>query len=227
MGGSRVLAEWADRVAAHQGERGEVPGKQGKGAKASGELNGAGQVVYVGTPINTGPALLAAAETARIHNAARTGSVSCTPTHIPPEDSSARHAWIVKSNLRGYRTLLAAVAADNQGAPMVDPTLLVVPGWGQRDYYRVCAEIVQRYATAAVFNEGWQLSIGCQVELAAAHLRQIPVLDRHKRAITPAAASDAIADAAVEYASAVGSRHELTWDCVHALRELAADFARE
>lgn len=194
-GAVRVLARWAEKV------------------------EGYSTVVYVGAPINTGPALLAAIRRDMARPLEEGGLADGT-------DSVARQAQVVASNLRGFRALLRSVTAAFPEALLIDPTELDVPGWEQRDYYRMCVELVRRHATMAVFKNAWQFSIGCQVEVVAALLYGIPVLDQHMRTVSPLSAVAAITEAAREHSS-VGSRSALTEDCLSVLRELCQQRAGE
>ena len=189
VGGEDALAHYADQLRGHLGH-----------------------AIYVGTPINTGPALLSVLRAER--SALRTDD----PTRLLRIE--ALRARVVRQNLAAYGRLLGSVVATFPDAATIDPTTLDSPQWDQRDYYRVCVELVRRHSTTAVFRDGWEFSIGCQIEMIAALARNVLVCDQHFDPITPALAVAAASESAAEYA-AVGWRPPLAAECIHALTDLA------
>lgn len=113
--------------------------------------------LYVSTPITTGARFVA-------WRRGRGAGLD------PASDDYRRErlAAVIEPNRRAA----AVVVADLRrrlGHPVVDPTSLEdVPGWQQLDYHRLWVEVVERFATAVLFTDGWEYSSGCVLELAAA-----------------------------------------------------------
>jgi len=129
-------------------------------------------------------------------------------------------AGVVRENLSEYDRLLEVVAAALPGSATINPTTLNFPQWSQRDYYRVCVELIRRYSSMAVFRDGWEFSIGCQVEMTSALAEGITVCDQRMSQITPAVALAATRDSVAQY-SAVGWPQPMAYECIGALSEIA------
>lgn len=55
------------------------------------------------------------------------------------------------------------------GGGVIDPTAVGdFPGWTQADYRVLWARVIEQYAEAVVFRDGWQYSSGCAYEFLAA-----------------------------------------------------------
>ncbi len=53
---------------------------------------------------------------------------------------------------------------------VIDPTALEdMPRWTQADYQVFWGQVIQRYAEAVVFRNGWQYSSGCAYEFLVSH----------------------------------------------------------
>jgi len=172
----------------------------------------AGEHVYVGTPINTGPGLVTHLRAQPRGNTS--GTVLTTRLQLKGSPEA-----IVTANTAGLSTLLRRIESAYPHFAVIDSTSFDIPGWRQVDYYRLCTEIIQRFAAVAVFAPGWELSRGCHVELVAALTRGLPVLDAHLRPLTAVTVCEAMAAATHEFES-VGIDTSLTRLCIAALARI-------
>jgi len=139
-------------------------------ADAYAELNQS-RVIYVSTPITTGPELLR--------------WLRANPDASEALRSHAR-SQVIANNVAAVVPLVAMVRARFRDAAIIDPTALNdVRGWTQADYHRFWTEIIVRYADGAVFADGWQYSVGCTVEFAAANLAGIELYNSRLEMISP------------------------------------------
>lgn len=114
------------------------------------------RVVYVSTPITTGPAYL---DWLVSHRGA------------PEADRERARQRMVCANVEAVVPLMRALPERFPGAHVVDPTVLEdVPGWEQSDYHRFWTEVIVTTVDEIVFADGWAASVGCSVEFAVAAL---------------------------------------------------------
>lgn len=117
-------------------------------------------VVYVSTPITTGPAYL---DWLSSHQGA------------PAADRERARQAMVRGNIAAVEPLVRAVPDRFPGAYVIDPTVLEdVPGWTQADYHRFWVEVIVTHVDEIVLADGWTASVGCSVEFAVAMLLQLP-----------------------------------------------------
>lgn len=117
-------------------------------------------VVYVSTPITTGPAYL---------------DWLITHQDAPAPERERARQEMVRSNIAAVVPLVRAVPEQVPGAHVIDPTALEdVPGWAQADYHRFWAEVILAHVHEVVFADGWTASVGCSVEFAVAMLQGLP-----------------------------------------------------
>jgi hypothetical protein len=117
-------------------------------------------VVYVSTPITTGPGYL---DWLIAHQDA------------PAAEREQARQEMIRANIAAVVPLVRAVPERVPGAHVIDPTALEdVPGWTQPDYHRFWAEVILAHVDEVVFADGWTASVGCSVEFAVAMLRRLP-----------------------------------------------------
>lgn len=134
-------------------------------------------VVYVSTPITTGPAYL---DWLIAHRDA------------PAADRERARQEMIRANIAAVVPLVRAVPDRVPGAHVIDPTALEdVPGWEQADYHRFWAEVIATQVDEVVFADGWTASVGCSVEFAVAMLRHLPA---YRSDFTPLTADDGVKD---------------------------------
>ncbi|WP_157551273.1 hypothetical protein [Nocardioides jensenii] len=131
-------------------------------------------VVYLSTPITTGPQLLEWLAAAH-EESNRTAEV------VQEE--------VVAENLARIGPLRSHVRAQWPDATLIDPTELNVPDWSQWEYHRFWVEIINRFVDLIVFADGWELSTGCTIEYATGLHAAIPMEDARGNSIKPADAA--------------------------------------
>jgi hypothetical protein len=113
--------------------------------------------LYVSTPITTGARFVAW----------RRGPGAA----LDPASEEYHHERLARVVTPNREAVVALVAETRErvGEPVIDPTTLEdVPGWQQFDYHRFWVDVIERFAHAVVFVDGWEYSSGCVLELAAA-----------------------------------------------------------
>lgn len=127
-------------------------------------------VVYVSTPITTGP-----------------GYLDWLITHKDASASarSSARSNVIRANIAAVVPLVRAVPGVFTGAHVIDPTALDdVRGWEQADYHRFWSEVIVRFADRVVFADGWTCSVGCSVEFGVAALAGLPMYDARFAALS-------------------------------------------
>lgn len=137
------------------------------------------EVVYLSTPITTGPKLLSWLGDQR----ARGREPSMDPT------TELVRAEVVDQNMAQLGPIRDAINALWPDSHLVDPTTLEVPGWSQWEYHRFWVETICRYVDRIVFADGWHLSTGCTIEYAVGLTMGLPMMGPDGTAITEEDAS--------------------------------------
>lgn len=156
------------------------------------------QVVYISTPITTGPRLLAWLAT---HRASTLDSDSQSGSTTDPAAEIVREE-VIAENLARLDPVRASVHDRYPHSQLIDPTVLSVPGWVQQEYHRFWVEVIRSFVDRIVFADGWHLSTGCVIEYAAALEAGIPTEDASGHLLPPESttqllrrAADTLADA--------------------------------
>lgn len=148
-------------------------------------------VVYLSTPITTGPRLL----DWLIANRDTSTSELSSDAEIVREE-------VIAENLAQLGPLRDRVRTHWPAAQLIDPTELTVPDWSQWEYHRFWVEVLNRFVDRIVFADGWELSTGCTVEYATGLRAAIPMEDARGKPITPADAARRFREAAEVLAAA-------------------------
>ena len=146
-------------------------------------------VVYVSTPITTGPRLL------EWLAANRKQAASDGTAEIVREE-------VIAENLIHLGPVRDRVRAQSPASQLIDPTEFNVPDWSQWEYHRFWVEVLNLFVDKVVFADGWELSTGCTIEYATGLRAGIPMEDARGRTITPTAAARRLRDAAEVLAAA-------------------------
>ncbi len=185
----------------------ERPMPEGAEDLASGYANlDASNVIYVSTPITTGPELLRWLR-------ANPGASGALRAHARDE--------VISRNITAVVPLVALVRSRFRDAAIIDPTALEdVQGWTQTDYHRFWSEIIIRYVDGVVFADGWQYSVGCTVEYAAATLLGLPAYNARLERLTAQAGIELLQSTESDL-DAVGASKTMQVSAVTTLARLA------
>ena len=116
-------------------------------------------VVYVSTPITTGPLLIEFASDA---------------------SQQRSQAEVIRANIAGAKDITERARSAFPNELIIEPTSLRdVVAYEQYDYHRLWCALIERYVNVVVFNDGWQYSTGCATEFATAVLTGARILDHH------------------------------------------------
>jgi hypothetical protein len=121
------------------------------------------KVVYLSTPITTGPRYL------DWHRAAKNQAVRPSSA-----DEFAMRSSIMADNMQKVLPLKNSLHQFFPDALIVDPTEINQKEWTQSDYHRFWAEVIRRWADIIVFADGWEYSSGCSFEYAIAMNLDLP-----------------------------------------------------
>jgi hypothetical protein len=110
--------------------------------------------VYVSSPITTGRF---ASEWRRGRGALAVAGVDDEFRRAVVEPNRRRAAEYVRELRKRERSVIDPAAVGD------------VPGWSQADYHVLWARVIERYARAVVFRDGWEHSSGCAYEFLVAH----------------------------------------------------------
>lgn len=114
--------------------------------------------VYLSTPITTGPAFIAWHQQNR---------AQLSPAD--PHYETLHEANVITPNLQRVHPLVESLRQRYDRRLVIDPTGLDdVADWEQRHYHLFWCSLIERYAAIVVFADGWQFSVGCINEFAAA-----------------------------------------------------------
>lgn len=136
-------------------------------------------VLYLSTPITTGPKLLDWLAANRDH----------------PDDAAGEGVAevvrdeVIEENLAQLGPLRDRIRAEWPDAFLIDPTDLTVSEWSQWEYHRFWVEVLNQLVDTIVFADGWELSTGCTIEYATGLLAGIPMHDARGNEITPSDAA--------------------------------------
>lgn len=142
------------------------PGALGQLERLAGQTPGAAKVIYLSTPITTGPRYLA---WRRANRSISGGPSSSTDLRLRAE--------VISKNINAIAPLRRRIRAAFPDAHVIDPTELDRPEWDQTDYHRYWLEVIERFADVVVFAHGWEYSTGCTLEFSAALERDLPIYD--------------------------------------------------
>jgi hypothetical protein len=108
---------------------------------------------------------------------------------------------VVAPNRIAASALIKRVRGIDSG-PVIDPTAVRdIEGWTQGDYRTAWARIIEEFARAVVFTDGWEFSNGCCYEFLVATKAGIETLDESLQPITLAAGVSLVRHAVVEMSS--------------------------
>ena len=106
---------------------------------------------------------------------------------------------------------------EAQSHPVIDPGLLRVPGWPSALYGRFFIAVMEQYARAAWFLDGWQYSRGATSEFVHCLHRNIPCHDERGVPLEPSQARRLIEEAA-RHIGVLGHDASRFWARLDALR---------
>jgi hypothetical protein len=86
-------------------------------------------------------------------------------------------------------------------APVITPAPFLAPGWSQAEYLHFWAELIRTRAREVHFNDAWQYSNGCTLELAVAYEAEIPTFDASGEPLPLERGIEMVADAMEELAA--------------------------
>lgn len=121
------------------------------------------EVVYMSTPITTGPGMV---------DYLRAGGDS-----NPDLNGDLVRSEVIAANMEALPPVRDNIAGTFRNDMLIDPTEVTVDGWSQREYMRFWAEVIELYADQMVMADGWELSTGCTFEFMLAWEIGIPVYD--------------------------------------------------
>lgn len=70
---------------------------------------------------------------------------------------------VVEPNCRAAAAEVARLRGALSGV-VIDPTAVTLNGWSQADYHALWGSVIERFARAVVFLDGWEYSGGCVYE---------------------------------------------------------------
>jgi hypothetical protein len=121
--------------------------------------------LYVSAPITSGPRFVD-------WYARRRG-----PAGLEQQYERERLREVVAPNRDAARALVKRVR-ETRPEPVIDPTTVAdIEGWTQGDYRRAWARIIEEFAHAVVFANGWEFSSGCSYEFLVATKAGVDRLD--------------------------------------------------
>lgn len=150
--------------------------------------HGSSIVVYLSTPITTGPRLLKWLAEQR---------AAGMPVESAPNGELVRDE-VIAENLQRLPQLRTKITELFPDAAVIDPSTLTVPEWGQSDYHRFWVEVIRRCVDVIIFADGWELSTGCTIEYSAALELGLPTLDSSGSAISHTTAAQMLRRAATQ-----------------------------
>jgi len=103
---------------------------------------------------------------------------------------------------RNAANVLVKRARQIHSGPVIDPAAVgSIEGWTQGDYRTAWARIIEEFARAVVFANGWEFSNGCGYEFLVATKAGVETLDESWRPITLATGVSLVRRAAGELSS--------------------------
>lgn len=154
------------------------PGALGELERLEG-VAAAGSVVYLSTPITTGPRYLAWRRARASEGAPTDGAM----------DLRLR-GEVIARNIAAVDPLRKKIRAAFPHVQIIDPTEFDRHGWEQADYHRFWVEVVERFAEAVVFARGWEHSTGCALEFSVACARGLTLMDHNIKPLDLRAAAN-------------------------------------
>lgn len=109
---------------------------------------------------------------------------------------------VVRPNLAAVQRRIVLLRERIEG-PVIDPSIVDVPGWSQHDYRTFWGSVIVQFARAVVLLDEWQFSKGCTHEWDVAARRGLPIYDQQMRPL-PLADALAILRGAVQEIAAQG-----------------------
>ena len=162
------------------------------------------QAIYISTPISTGPRYLQWLQRRKGH---------------PTAEDTTMEQEVLQPNIAHGRELARQIRDRLSGTVVIDPSAADLPGWEQGEYHELWSHVIQRYASAVVFGNGWEYSSGCAYEFLTAFRCRLEATDEAGQAITVRQGCQRIRAAIAEY-RAIGIEPELL---AAVLDELAQD----
>ncbi len=138
-------------------------------------LEEGGQRVYLSTPITTGRRFIDWWE--------------ATGRLLEPNSAAYKASYL--ENVRTPNEADACVVASglnttSEKIRLVNPVDFPEPfGWDQATFHTFWTEVIRRYVHQVVFVDGWEFSVGCCREFAAAIGNKVPCLDQRGLPLTP------------------------------------------
>jgi hypothetical protein len=105
------------------------------------------------------------------------------------QEYQRQHLNEVVTPNRNAASGLVKRARETQSGPVIDPTAVGdIEGWTQGDYRTAWARVIEEFARAVVFANGWEFSSGCSYEFLVATKAGVEALDESWRRINLATA---------------------------------------
>ena len=112
-----------------------------------------------------------------------------------------RRNEVVAPNRNAASALMKRIRGIDSG-PVIDPTAVGdIEGWTQGDYRTAWARIIEEFARAVIFANGWEFSNGCGYEFLVATKAGVETLDESWRPITLATGVSLVCHAVGELSS--------------------------
>lgn len=106
------------------------------------------------------------------------------PTAGSSEEYQREHFREVVAPNRNAASVLIRKLRETHSEPVIDPTAVAdIGGWTQGDYRVTWARIIEEFARAVVFADGWEFSSGCSYEFLVATRAGVETLDELSRPI--------------------------------------------
>jgi hypothetical protein len=152
---------------------------------------GDARATYIATPITGGRRFY----TWRMSEGLR---AALRPGDTPYEELLRHH--VIRPNLAAVRRRIAALRKQIEG-PVIDPSVVEVPGWSQQEYRTFWGFVIERFASAVVLLDEWQFSQGCTHEWDVAARLNLPIYDQQMNVLLPADALAILRGAVQEIAT--------------------------
>ena len=159
--------------------------------------------IYLSTPITTGPKYVAWR---------RGTGVTLDPSEEAYGTQLKRD--VIAENLLQVAPLALRIRERFPGRVVINPAEVEVAAWEQLDYHRFWLEVIDRFASAAVFADGWHLSTGCTLEFLHAYRTGLPCFTADMSLLEAPDAADLLTRASQELQSA-----HLDWSLASAAAE--------
>lgn len=117
---------------------------------------------------------------------------------LTESDRKSHFTKVVEPNCVHARRIVQRLRKQT-GRVVIDPTAMPsLPNWTQQDWRFYWRQVLERYATTALFVDDWQYSNGCVYEFWVAQTKGIRTIDEEMRPLDLLKGKELITDAVVE-----------------------------